>query len=193
PYLFGYIVQGSGVLLFNHVLAMTFASILALPAWGWLGNRIGKRRAYILSSLLYCCTMLTWLVAKPDQDLLIIGRGVLVGLTNTGLLLMAVAMLPDTIEYDFRKTGLRREGIFSGFWMAIEKAGNAGGALVVGVILSLMGFVESAGVPVEQSARALFGIKLAFAIVPTVLLLTSLFILRHYPLSEERVVALRDG
>ena len=187
PYLFGYIIQGSGVLLFNHILAMTFASMVALPCWGWLGNRVGKRRAYVVSTLLYCATMLTWLAAKPDQDLLVIGRGVLVGLTNTGLLLMAVAMLPDTIEYDFRKTGLRREGIFSGFWMAIEKAGNAAGALVVGVILSLMGFVESSGAHVEQTDQARFGILLSFSIVPVVLMATSLLILKKYTLSEEQL------
>ena len=193
PYLLGYIVQGSGALLFNHILLMTVVGMLALPCWGWLGNRLGKRRAYIISSLLYCCTMLTWLVAKPDQDLLFIGRGALVGLTNTGLLLMAVAMLPDTIEYDFRKMGVRREGIFSGVWMAIEKAGNAAGALVVGVILSLMGFVESsAGVQVEQTEQALNGILIAFSVVPTVLILTSLLILRKYPLSEQQLAELQE-
>jgi GPH family glycoside/pentoside/hexuronide:cation symporter len=190
PYLLGYIVQGDGILLFNHVLVMTVVGMLALPGWGWLGNRIGKRGAYMISSVLYCCTMLTWLVAKPDQDLLFIGRGALVGLTNTGLLLMAVAMLPDTIEFDLRKSGVRREGIFSGFWMAIEKAGNAAGALVVGVILSLMGFVESAGVQVEQTEQALNGILIAFSVVPTVLILTSLLILRKYPLSEAELAEL---
>jgi GPH family glycoside/pentoside/hexuronide:cation symporter len=193
PYLFSYIIQGSGVLLFNHVLFMTVASIFALPVWGWIGNQIGKRPAYVISTLLYCATVLTWLAAKPEQDALVIGRGVLIGLTNTGLLLMAVAMLPDTIEYDSRRTGLRREGIFSGVWMAIEKAGNAAGALVVGVILSLMGFVESAGGAVVQTDRALFGILVAFAIVPVVLMLVSLLIMSRYSLTEDKLAALSRG
>ena len=169
---------------------MTLASIVALPCWGWIGNRIGKRPTYVISTLLYCATVLTWLTAKPDQDTLVIGRGVLIGLTNTGLLLMAVAMLPDTIEYDSRRTGLRREGVFSGVWMAIEKAGNAAGALVVGVILSLMGFVESASGAVTQTERALFGILLGFSIVPVVLMLVSLLIISRYRLTERALAEL---
>ncbi len=187
PYLFSYIIEGSGVLLFNHILLMTIASIIALPCWGWIGNRIGKRPAYMISTLLYCATVLTWLTAEPNQDALVLGRGVLIGLTNTGLLLMAVAMLPDTIEYDSRRTGLHREGIFSGVWMAIEKAGNAAGALVVGVILSLMGFVESAGGAAAQTDRALFGILLSFSIVPVVLMLLSLLIMARYRLTESKL------
>ena len=124
---------------------------------------------------------------------MVVLRGAFVGLTNTGMLMTAVAMLPDTIEYDRIKTGLRREGIFSGFWMAIEKAGNAMGALVVGLILSLMGFVESAGgAPVEQPDSAITGILIAFSAVPIVLMLAGLVILKAYHLDEESLQALRQ-
>ena len=105
----------------------------------------------------------------------------------------AVSMLPDTIEYDRIKTGLRREGIFSGFWMAIEKAGNAMGALVVGLVLSMMGFVESAGgAPVEQTESALNGILVAFAVVPVLLMLAGLVILKAYRLDEETLRTMRQ-
>ncbi len=153
-------------------LYMALAGFVAIPCWTWLAGRIGKKPTYYISMLAYCVVMLSWLTAAPDQDLYVIGRGIFVGLTNTGLLMTAVAMLPDTIEYDHIQTGMRREGIFSGFWMAIEKAGNAMGALVVGVVLSLMGFVESTGgVRVEQTESALTGILIAFAAIPVALML----------------------
>lgn len=188
PYLFDYIILGSAGLLFDLALAMTLTGFIAIPAWAWLAGRIGKKPTYTISMLAYCATVLSWLTAAPEQDLHVIVRGMLVGLTNTGLLMTAVAMLPDTIEYDYRRTGLRREGVFSGFWMAIEKAGNALGALVVGLVLSVMGFVESAGgVRVEQTESALNGILIAFAVVPVVLMLVSLVILRWYRLTEEQL------
>ena len=186
PYVFDYTILGSAGLLFDMALYMALAGFVAIPCWTWLAGRIGKKPTYYISMLAYCVVMLSWLTAEPGQDLHVIGRVILVGLTNTGLLMTAVAKLPDTIEYDHIQTGMRREGIFSGFWMAIEKAGNALGALVVGIILSLMGFVESSGgVRVEQSESALNGILIAFAVVPVGLMLTSLFILRWYRLDEE--------
>ena len=193
PYMFDYVILGSAGLLFDMALYMTMAGFVAIPAWAWLAGRIGKKPTYYISMLAYCLTMLSWLTAAPEQDLHVIVRGILVGLTNTGLLMTAVAMLPDTIEFDQITTGMRREGIFSGFWMAIEKAGNALGALVVGVILSLMGFVESAGgVRVEQTEGAINGILVAYAVVPVTLMLISLVILRWYRLDETMLRSLQS-
>ena len=194
PYMFSYIVVGSAGLFFDLALYMTLAAFVAIPAWTWLAGRIGKKKTYIVATFAYCLTVLSWLPAAPDQDLLIIGRGILVGLTNTGMLMTAVAMLPDTIEFDQLKNGLRREGVFSGIWMAIEKAGNALGALVFGVVLSIMGFVESTGgVAVQQTDSALTGILVAFAILPVVLMLTGLLILRPYQLDEDTLVQMKKS
>ena len=193
PYMFSYIVLGSAGLFFDLALYMTLAAFVAIPAWTWLAGRIGKKPTYYISTFAYCATVLSWLTAAPDQDFMVVMRGIFVGLTNTGMLMTAVAMLPDTIEYDRIKTGLRREGVFSGFWMAIEKAGNAMGALVVGLVLSLMGFVESAGgVPVEQAESALNGILIAFSAVPVVLMLAGLVILKAYNLDEESLRLLKE-
>ena len=194
PYMFDYVILVSAGLLFDMALYMTLAGFVAIPAWAWLAGRIGKKATYYISMLAYCATVLSWLTAAPDQDLYVVGRGILVGLTNTGLLMTAVAMLPDTIEYDRIGTGLRREGIFSGFWMAIEKAGNALGALVVGIVLSLMGFVESTGgVRVEQTDMAITGVLVAFAVVPVALMLISLVILRWYRLDAQALRQLQQN
>lgn len=193
PYMFSYIILGSAGLFFDLAFYMTLAAFVAIPAWTWLTGRIGKKPTYYISTFAYCATVLSWLTAAPDQDFRVVVRGIFVGLTNTGMLMTAVAMLPDTIEYDRIKTGLRREGVFSGFWMAIEKAGNAMGALVVGLILSVMGFVESTGgVPVEQTESALHGILIAFSAVPVVLMLAGLVILKAYNLDEESLQRLRQ-
>jgi GPH family glycoside/pentoside/hexuronide:cation symporter len=194
PYMFSYIVAGSAGLFFDLALYMTLAAFVAIPAWTWLAGRIGKKKTYIVATFAYCLTVLSWLPAAPGQDLLVIGRGILVGLTNTGMLMTAVAMLPDTIEFDQLKNGLRREGVFSGIWMAIEKAGNALGALVFGVVLSIMGFVESTGgVAVEQTDSALNGILVAFAGLPVVLMLAGLLILRPYQLDEDTLTQMKKN
>jgi len=194
PYMFDYIILGSAGLLFEMALYMTLAGFIAIPAWTWLAGRIGKKHTYYISMLAYCVTLLSWILAEPNQDLLVILRGILVGLTNTGLLMTAVAMLPDTIEFDHICTGLRREGIFSGFWMAIEKAGNAVGALVVGLILSSTGFIESAGgVRVEQTEQAINGILISYAVTPVMLMLLSLIIMRSYSLDENSLRDMQSG
>lgn len=192
PYMFDYVVLGSAGLFFDLALYMTIAAFVAIPGWTWLAGKIGKKPTYYISTAAYCLTVLSWLPAGPGEDGLVILRGIFVGLTNTGLLMTAVAMLPDTIEYDRLTTGQHREGVFSGVWMAIEKAGNAAGALVVGVTLSIMGFVESSGgVRVEQSESAITGILIGFSAIPVILMLCGLVLLRTYKLDELTLEHLR--
>jgi Na+/melibiose symporter-like transporter len=61
------------------------------------------------------------------------------------LLSATLSMLADAIVADAAATGVNREGLYSGIWLASEKVAFALGALLVGLMLSAGGFVESAG------------------------------------------------
>ena len=65
-----------------------------------------------------------------------LARGFLTGLATGGLTLAAQAMLPDTIEHDFRRTGLRREAMFSAVYSVAEKLASATGPFLLGLVLS---------------------------------------------------------
>jgi GPH family glycoside/pentoside/hexuronide:cation symporter len=91
------------------------------------------------------------------------------------------SMLPDVVEYDEKMTGERREGIYYGLWAFLTKFTGALGVAVSGWALSLFGYVPN----VEQTTHALFGIRLFFAIVPTVVILISLPFLIWYPITRE--------
>lgn len=93
-------------------------------------------------------------------------------------------MLTDVIRHDTDTTGLRREGFICGVWVAAEKLGLAMGPLVTGLILQMNGFIVVAG-PDEpmQTAQALEGIRIAFAVAPALLVPMSLALLRRYRLS----------
>jgi GPH family glycoside/pentoside/hexuronide:cation symporter len=92
------------------------------------------------------------------------------------------SMLPDVIEYDEKMTGERREGVYYGLWNFLTKFTGALGAAVSGWVLKLYAFDANS---VEQSARALFGIRLFFSIVPAVVILISLPFLIWYPITRK--------
>jgi GPH family glycoside/pentoside/hexuronide:cation symporter len=91
-------------------------------------------------------------------------------------------MLPDVVEYDEKMTGERREGIYYGLWAFLSKFTGALGVAVSGWALDLFGYVPN----VEQTAHALFGIRLFFAIVPAVVILVSLPFLIKYPITRQK-------
>ena len=114
-------------------------------------------------------------------------RGIAGGFGSSGMLLMAGSMLPDTMEYDFRRTGLRREGIFSGIYTTIEKVAFALGVTVLGVFLGAMGYIQSTGAPVTQPPSAITAIYLCVGVAPLVTSILSCLFLWNYDLSETKL------
>lgn len=193
-YLTRYVLDIGGLQVALFFLTMTLASTAAVPLWWWLARRFGKKQAYIAAVLLYALTALTWLLAgrvETTPDLVLaFGRAVLLGVGSGGLILLGVSMLPDTIEYDRLSSGARREGIFTGLWSAVEKGATAVGGLLIGLVLEVMGFVESTGEVVAQPDSALAGIVLGASVLPAFFMLASLPLLARYPLTQERLAAL---
>jgi Na+/melibiose symporter-like transporter len=96
--------------------------------------------------------------------------------------MLPFAMLTDVINVDAEACGIRREGLLSGLWVASEKAGLALGPLMTGVVLDLSGFVASHGQSVPQSTSAQLGIRIAYCVIPAIVMLFSLVLLRGFRL-----------
>ncbi len=169
----------------TSILFIALAGIFSQPLWVALCKRFGKKHVYVTALLLYCAAFALWLIPDPALWLIYL-IGTLNGLFNSAFILTALSMLTDTVAYDRLKTGLNREGAFNGVWLASEKVAFAFGTLIVGILLSWFGYVESTtGLAHEQPASALTGITIAYVIVPIAVHLSSLFFLSRYKLREQ--------
>jgi GPH family glycoside/pentoside/hexuronide:cation symporter len=141
------------------------------------------------ASIMFAMISLSWLASFNGEAAVIsIGRSVLLGLASGGILLMGQSMLPDTIEYDSRRTGMRREGIFSGLYTTIEKLGSAFGAGLAGATLSFAGYIATTeGVAVVQPPSAITGIYICLAVLPAITAVISAIAMFWYDLSEEKL------
>ena len=94
-------------------------------------------------------------------------------------------MLPDTIEYDRRRTGLERAGVFAGIYTTAEKMAFAFGPILTGFLLQSMGYVSgTAGLATEQPESAITAIYIAMGIAPAVCLVFAIALLTFYKLDE---------
>ncbi len=91
-------------------------------------------------------------------------------------------MIPDVIEVDAVQSGERHEGIYFGVNAFLGKITGAVGIAVAGWALDLYGYVPDA----VQTARALFGIRFFYAIVPVIAFMIALPLLIWYPITREK-------
>jgi len=171
-------------------LAANLGVLGSLPLWTRLGRHVGKSTLFSIAIGLGIPLSLSWMLAGPTEPTWIfVLRSALAGIGAGGALLMGQALLPDAIEYDYLRTGLRREGIFSAIYSFMEKASFAFGPLIVGALLSVTGYVatRTGQTNVVQSATALRGIYVAISILPAIASLIGIILLSFYDLSEERL------
>jgi GPH family glycoside/pentoside/hexuronide:cation symporter len=171
-----------------YVGGSTAGMLLTLPLWARLNKRFSKQTLYMVGCLGYAIMVLTWLLATRGETLMfILLRGFAVGIFTGGLLLMGQSLLPDAIDEDCRRSGVRREGVYAGAYSLIEKAASALGPLIIGIILQIFKFQPSLGRDIDQPADAITGIYFGAAILPALLYALSvvpLFFFRLEPVAD---------
>jgi GPH family glycoside/pentoside/hexuronide:cation symporter len=162
------------------VLASTAGQVLAQPFWLKASRRWSGPTLYTVGVLGWCLNLFLWLAMKDRSPLWLIPLGLQAGAAAGGFLMVTLGMLSNAMAADVAETGLNREGVYSGFWLAIEKLAFALGALVVGVVIGLFGFVESAnGVHVTQTPMAIAGIAFTYCGLNMLVYLASILAVRR--------------
>jgi GPH family glycoside/pentoside/hexuronide:cation symporter len=155
-------------------------------------KQFDKKTIYIVAAMVHALLMLSWLVSGPtESEVIIVLRGALLGFTAGSMIMMGQAMLPDAISYESLKTGLHREGVYSGFYTTSEKLAFALGGGLSAFILGSAGYISSTSGEVEQPASAIEAIYFCVGVLPAILAALSCVFLYRYPLTEAYLKGMR--
>ncbi|NEQ30893.1 MAG: MFS transporter [Leptolyngbya sp. SIO4C5] len=179
--------MGQPEAVFTQVaLAVQGTALIMLFVWGAISNRVGKKAVYFMGMVLWIGAQAGLFFLQPGQVGLMYGLAVIAGLGVSTAYLIPWSMMPDVIDLDELQTGKRREGIFYGFMVLLQKFGLAIGLFLVGQALELSGFQESvAGQPIPvQPDSALLAIRIAIGPLPTICLIIGLILAYFYPITR---------
>ena len=176
-----------------YLVTITVVIIVFLPLWSRASRQYGKRSIYMLCTVGYALVTVSWLLATAEDPMsYIFGRAVLLGVFGSGVLVMGPSLLPDAVEYDYLKTGMRREATISAFYTTVEKLSFAVGPALALYILGWFGYqAGTGGMQVEQPASAITAIYVGAGLAPAAMYGLSLVFLFNYDLSEEKLNTLR--
>ncbi|MDJ0796917.1 MAG: MFS transporter [Calothrix sp. MO_167.B12] len=163
-------------------------ALLMLFVWSNLSQRMGKKIVYFMGMILWIIAQIGLFFLQPNQMVLMYVMAVMAGCGVSVAYLVPWSMIPDVIELDELQTGQRREGIFYGFMVLLQKFGLALGLFLVGIALETSGFREAIPGQTElpvQPESALMAIRMAIAPLPTICLIIGLFLNYFYPITRE--------
>lgn len=180
-YLFEYVyLDPAGVT--PALLTLLLSALLAIPIWVVISRRIGKKSSYMIGmSILSLFCLILAFTAGSVRGPLLYGLMAFGGFGLSTQYVIPYALIPDAVEWDYCRSGKRREGIYYGLWTFISKLGQGFSGLIIGLTLSSRGYIANT----VQSEAAVWGIRLLTGPIPVVFFVIGIMVLRFYPITEK--------
>lgn len=175
---------------FGTISAVATA-ILVIPIITYMSTRIGKRNAFIVSTLISIVGYsLKWWGFSPGNPWLMFLPIPLMSFGIGGLFTLMMSMTADVCDYDELRNGMpRKEALFGAVYWWMVKLGTSLALFLSGVILSSVGFDQKAQV---QSASTITSLRLADIIVPSVAGIMAVIVMWGYNISEKKAKDIRE-
>ncbi|MBR8836359.1 MAG: MFS transporter [Stigonema ocellatum SAG 48.90 = DSM 106950] len=167
-------------------LAVQGTALVMLFVWSRISERVGKKAVYFMGMSLWIIAQAGLFFLQPGQVVLMYFLGIIAGFGVSTAYLIPWSMIPDVIELDELTTGQRREGIFYGFMVLLQKIGLALALFLVLKALGWAGYISGTGnVIPTQPPSALLAIRIAIGPLPTICLICGLVLTYFYPITRE--------
>ncbi|MBI5216568.1 MAG: MFS transporter [Ignavibacteriae bacterium] len=156
----------------------------------WLGTKIGKRKAFFVSTLISILGYgLKWICYDPNIPLLSVLPAPLIAFGLGGLFTLIPSMVADVVDVDELQTRERREGMYSSIFWWVVKLGMAAALAGGGFLLNATGFDLALGG--NQTAQTIFLMRLFDAGIPLLASVLAIWAVVSYPITAERAHEVR--
>ncbi|QOX61883.1 MFS transporter [Anoxybacterium hadale] len=186
-YFMKYVLKISDSMSYIFMAIPLVAAVLVTPLWVTISNRLGKQKTYIISVLYYLIPLASCMLIPAENIPVTVAVTILIGIGMSASQVLIFSILPDVVEVDEHKTGVRREGIIYGSTMLLYKISSAVIVAFVTAALGWFGYAESSGnIVVQQSTAAIFGIRFLMSFIPALCLIVSVLFIRKLSLGKDR-------
>ncbi len=165
----------------------TFAVISFIT---WLGTKIGKRRAFFVSTGISMVGYgMKWFAYDPAHPAMILLPAPLLAFGLGGLFTLMGSMIADVVDLDELTSHQRREGMFGSIFWWVVKLGMAAALAGGGFLLNATGFdVDLGG---NQAETTITLMRLCDAFIPMFTSGLAIWAIAAYPLTEEKAREVR--
>ncbi len=184
--------QGEGAKFAGYAGTVGGISTFAVVAFvTWLATRIGKRRAFFVSTgVSMVGYALKWVCYNPDLPWLVVAPAPLLSFSLGGLFTLMPSMIADVVDTDELKTHRRREGMYGSIFWFMVKLGMAAALAGGGYLLNATGFDVALGG--GQAARSITLMRLCDAGIPILTSAIAIWAVATFPITEATALAVRQ-
>jgi len=156
----------------------------------WLGTKIGKRRAFFVSTgVSMIGYALKWICYNPDIPWLVVLPAPFLAFGLGGLFVLMPSMIADVVDADELETRERREGMYGSIFWWMVKLGLSAALVGGGILLEVTGF--DVALDGNQSLNTIFFLRLFDAGIPVITSAIAIWAIVLFPITEEKAHEVR--
>jgi GPH family glycoside/pentoside/hexuronide:cation symporter len=164
-------------------IVTTVSMLCNQPLWLWLARTRSKRFALGTAIAIFALTQLSLIFNHGSAAMLMV-QGVFFGMGSGGVFMLSQALLPDVIDDDNRRYGIRRAGSYAAVIALLEMGSSAAALLAMGLLLSHYGYVQAAPIAAGQPENARMAIMACAGVIPAVAEVLAIIFLSRFRLGE---------
>jgi len=171
------------------LMAYFAGSMISYPFWFRVTVRFEKKPAFVAAMICNATGSLAFLLLTRQSTFGLYGLMAFSGFSAIGIWVTQISAAADVIEWDEERTGQRQEGAYGGITSMSVKLAIAVSLLMVGPVLSWVGYKPGGGGITPQAGEHL---RELFAIGPASIYLLSALVFSRYPITRASHRAMRD-
>jgi GPH family glycoside/pentoside/hexuronide:cation symporter len=169
---------------FSTISALATA-IFIIPVITWIANKLGKRKAFIISTFISIVGyLMKWWGFNPENPWLMLVPIPLMVFGIGGLFTLMMSMTADVCDLDELNNGMpRKEGTFGAIYWWMVKLGQGLALVLGGLVLKLVGFDQN---EVIQTTETLTRLRIADIVIPALTAALAVWVMWKYDLTEAK-------
>ncbi len=168
----------------------SISTFLVIMFVTWLATKIGKRKAFYLSTgLSMIGYALKWVCYNPDIPLLVVIPSPLMAFSLGGLFVLMPSMVADVVDADELVTHERREGMYGSIFWWMVKLGLSAALAGGGFLLEATGF--DVALEGNQGDMTIFLLRIFDAGIPILASAIAIWAIARFPITEEKAYETR--
>lgn len=172
-------------------LIQTISAFCVIVFATWLGTKIGKRRAFFVTTgISMVGYLLKWVCYNPDIPWLLLLPAPIMAFGLGGLFTLMPSMIADVVDMDELNTNERREGMYGSIFWWVVKLGMAAAIAGGGFLLNATGFDVALGG--DQGDRTIYLMRLSDALIPAIASGIAIWAIATYSITEEKAHEVRE-
>jgi glycoside/pentoside/hexuronide:cation symporter, GPH family len=171
------------------LLAYFAGSLVSYPFWFRITIRIEKKPAFMVAMICNAICFLAFMLLTPANTLGLYFLMFTSGFCVIGSRVTQLSASADVIEWDEERTGVRQEGAYGGITSMLTKAAVGIGMLLIGALMSWIGYVPGA---VEVAPAAAEKLRALFSIAPAAIYVLSAIVFSRYPITRDAHRQMRE-